>query len=415
MRAVTVLAGTTASVTLAVLVAMWLYRRTGGWTWPALLLAAMAAQALLAATLKILTARPRPPLALELGAPARTFAFPSGHTLSGGTLALTLGLAVAATTARRTVRVLAGALALIATAAVAASRIYLGYHWLTDVVASALLAAAITALCATVAALLPATSAALPARDRITPTATTWRAAGGPGGQGPGHQGRSGRGAGTGRGGDPGGEQGQAEAEEERGRMADVGERLVEQERSDEVPGRHSEVRRPPAWRHLRDHERGQASQAVADADVGGLRHARGQPPVGDARGDESGHQQGGADVPEGGGEHGAGAAEPPLGGGVQQEQERQLGQARERGDHERADDQHEERSVAQVLEVRAAALHDLGAHVGRDQGQGDRDDSDHDRVSERQVAPEHQTSRGSGGAAGVPPDPGGAGAGAGP
>lgn len=170
MRTATRLAGTAGSVALAVLLALWLRRRTRAWAWPAILLGAMAAQALLAAGLKILTARPRPPLALELGAPARTFAFPSGHTLAGGTLALTVALAVAATTAHRLVRVLAGAVAVGAMALVAASRIYLGYHWLTDVVASGLLAVAITALCAVLAAMLPGTrSVLLPATRANSP------------------------------------------------------------------------------------------------------------------------------------------------------------------------------------------------------------------------------------------------------
>jgi undecaprenyl-diphosphatase len=154
MRTLTFLAGTTPVVLLTLLAAGWLRRRTGAWGWSVVVLVAVATQALLATVLKILTTRPRPAPALEIGPPAHTFAFPSGHTLAAGTLCLTLALAVVMTTARRSVQALALALALSATFAVAASRIYLGYHWLTDVVTSALLAVAITALAAT-ATMLP--------------------------------------------------------------------------------------------------------------------------------------------------------------------------------------------------------------------------------------------------------------------
>jgi undecaprenyl-diphosphatase len=104
---------------------------------------------------KVLVARPRPPVT-EMVAPAElNFAFPSGHTL--GTAVFLLVLSYLWWTARPTVRVAAAgaAISTVGTLAVATSRLYLGYHWLTDISASITLAVAILGVVVVVDHLLP--------------------------------------------------------------------------------------------------------------------------------------------------------------------------------------------------------------------------------------------------------------------
>jgi undecaprenyl-diphosphatase len=89
--------------------------------------------------------RARPSAALVLGPFESTFAFPSGHTIAAAAFAL--ALAYVWWRARRG-RVRAGiglVVALAITAIMAASRLYLADHWLTDVLASTALAFGITA------------------------------------------------------------------------------------------------------------------------------------------------------------------------------------------------------------------------------------------------------------------------------
>jgi len=76
--------------------------------------------------------------------PAETdFSFPSGHTLGAATLLLVVSylLWTAHPTAR--IALLEPAASAVGTAAVATSRLHLGYHWFTDVTASMTLAVAI--------------------------------------------------------------------------------------------------------------------------------------------------------------------------------------------------------------------------------------------------------------------------------
>lgn len=100
----------------------------------------------LSLVLKHVVGRARPPAVSVLGVAETTLSFPSGHTIGTATF----GLALAYLWWRRSPsarRALVGlAAAAVATAVMAASRLYLGDHWLTDVVGSVVLACGVMAL-----------------------------------------------------------------------------------------------------------------------------------------------------------------------------------------------------------------------------------------------------------------------------
>ena len=84
---------------------------------------------------KEVVARDRPPAAIRLVS-AQGWSFPSGHA-GAATLAFTvLAMCVMAVTHRWALRVLAWVIAGLAIAATAFSRVALGVHWTTDVIAS---------------------------------------------------------------------------------------------------------------------------------------------------------------------------------------------------------------------------------------------------------------------------------------
>ena len=117
---------------------------------PALLLGAMAAAFGVSTVIKHEVARGRPSAADFLMGPDDALSFPSGHTFGTGVFLLVLVYlllgSAGARTARRSTAVLAFSAAALGTLLVAFSRLYLGYHWLTDVVASLGLAVAVTGI-----------------------------------------------------------------------------------------------------------------------------------------------------------------------------------------------------------------------------------------------------------------------------
>ncbi|MHA7271753.1 phosphatase PAP2 family protein [Arthrobacter sp. HLT1-20] len=128
-----------------VVTALWAAVRRELWR-PALLLAAMAFTAMFSFVVKHLVGRPRPPEADFMMGPDGTYSFPSGHTFGSAVFILVLAyllLSRHSTTALRAAAVIAAAVLI---PAVAISRLYLGYHWLSDVMASMALAVVVLGL-----------------------------------------------------------------------------------------------------------------------------------------------------------------------------------------------------------------------------------------------------------------------------
>ena len=90
---------------------------------------------------KEVVARDRPPDAIQL-VTARGWSFPSGHAATAALAFTVLAMCVTAVTRHRAVRVLGWLIAGLAIAATAFSRVELGVHWTTDVIASVVFTAA---------------------------------------------------------------------------------------------------------------------------------------------------------------------------------------------------------------------------------------------------------------------------------
>jgi membrane-associated phospholipid phosphatase len=113
---------------------------------PAVMLAAVEVCAQLVQLVKTVIGRARPPLEGMLGAPVFDYSFPSDHTACG-TVVYVLGALLLTVTETQNCR---GRLLLAAGCVmgglIGLSRVYLGYHWLTDVVGGWLLAAFVTSI-----------------------------------------------------------------------------------------------------------------------------------------------------------------------------------------------------------------------------------------------------------------------------
>ena len=85
-------------------------------------------------TLKLLFARPRPDIVPHL-VHAGGNSFPSGHSFNGALIDLSIALVFCALSPNRTLRTLALSSAMLLSAAIAWSRVWLGVHYPTDVIA----------------------------------------------------------------------------------------------------------------------------------------------------------------------------------------------------------------------------------------------------------------------------------------
>jgi membrane-associated phospholipid phosphatase len=152
-------------VAVAVLVGVVLWRWGARLAVAAAPLVALGLAAVAAAVGKQLFSRARPPVALQL-VPETEPSFPSGHATDSAALYLTIGLIVAVVVLRRPVaRVASILLASVAVIAVGASRLVLGVHWPTDVLAGWALGSLVALLLATTVVVVTRWRPASPSSD----------------------------------------------------------------------------------------------------------------------------------------------------------------------------------------------------------------------------------------------------------
>jgi undecaprenyl-diphosphatase len=133
VRDVTSLGSATVVFLLAAVVAIHLALSRRASTGLFVLFAVTGGQALVS-LLKLLVNRPRPEIVSHL-AQVSTLSFPSGHATMSAVTYLTLGLLAARFLPRRATKIYVVALAVVLTFLIGVSRLYLGVHWPSDVMA----------------------------------------------------------------------------------------------------------------------------------------------------------------------------------------------------------------------------------------------------------------------------------------
>jgi undecaprenyl-diphosphatase len=158
MKAVSTAGGTAGMAVLALIGSglLWRARRRAA---AAVVIAAAVGAGILVEGFKHLYGRSRPPVVDRLTSES-TFSLPSGHAL-GSMVVLGVLAAVVVLTGRRSAQVGAVVLATAGIAVIAVSRLYLGVHWVTDVLTGWLLGGAWLLVCVTALTLIdsPARSA----------------------------------------------------------------------------------------------------------------------------------------------------------------------------------------------------------------------------------------------------------------
>ncbi|MGO1318095.1 MAG: phosphatase PAP2 family protein [Cellulomonadaceae bacterium] len=120
--------------------------RTGQWRRPLLLVGAMLVATMVSSLVKLLYGRPRPPPEAMTIPHETSFSFPSGHTIGAATLVFVLGYLLWSVGRTRRGLLVWATVSVAVVGLVAGSRLYLGYHFVTDVLAGVCLALAVLGL-----------------------------------------------------------------------------------------------------------------------------------------------------------------------------------------------------------------------------------------------------------------------------
>jgi undecaprenyl-diphosphatase len=138
--------GSTGVLAIVVLAAAAFLSITGKRHAALFVLASAIGGVLISQTMKWAYGRPRPEL-VPHGAEVYTASFPSGHSMMAAIVYLTLGALLARTQADRAVKTYILSVAVAVALLVGISRVYLGVHWPTDVVAGWALGGAWALIC----------------------------------------------------------------------------------------------------------------------------------------------------------------------------------------------------------------------------------------------------------------------------
>jgi membrane-associated phospholipid phosphatase len=144
--AYTDVAGVVIMPIVAVTTMLFLAIRRRSWTPIILVTAAGAGSLLLTIAGKNIIGRARPDLADAVPPYEHSPSFPSGHTLNAVAIAGILAYVLLLRQHRRATRVLSITIAAVFAVTIGASRVYLGHHWFTDVLAAFFLSGAWLAL-----------------------------------------------------------------------------------------------------------------------------------------------------------------------------------------------------------------------------------------------------------------------------
>ncbi|MDA3804834.1 phosphatase PAP2 family protein [Clavibacter sp. CT19] len=144
--AYTDVAGVVVMPIIAVVTMLFLAVRRRSWTPVILVLAAGGGSLLLTIAGKDIIDRARPDLADAVPPYETSPSFPSGHTLNAVAIAGILAYLLLLRQHRRATRVLSIAVAVVFAVTIGATRVYLGHHWFTDVLAAFFLGGAWLAL-----------------------------------------------------------------------------------------------------------------------------------------------------------------------------------------------------------------------------------------------------------------------------
>ncbi|OUD87993.1 phosphatidylglycerophosphatase B [Clavibacter michiganensis subsp. michiganensis] len=140
--AYTDVAGVVVMPIIAVVTMLFLAVRRRSWTPIILVVAAGGGSLLLTIAGKDLIGRARPALADAVPPYETSPSFPSGHTLNAVAIAGILAYLLLLRQHRRVTRVLSIAVAVVFAVTIGISRVYLGHHWFTDVLAAFFLSGA---------------------------------------------------------------------------------------------------------------------------------------------------------------------------------------------------------------------------------------------------------------------------------